>query len=153
MALAKKTIEEEAVDAVRAQVRLSPIMSSDISCNDKSPSYDGEIYIHESAEQSKDNLIMVRVQVKGHEETNLEPHSTKHSVEITDLQNYQNNGGCLYFVVNLYQDKDTNKFSTKIYYQEFPPYKIFEILSQTKAKTKVSIEFKEFLPIQWKWWK
>ena len=65
MALNSKAIEETAVDAVKAKIRLSPVLSSYISDNDKSPSFDGYICVHQNARQTKKGLKRVNVQVKG----------------------------------------------------------------------------------------
>lgn len=144
MFLDKKAIEETAVEAVKEQIRLSPILSSDIACNDKTPSYDGSISIHKDEKQTKDGIKVIRVQVKGHETTDFSSENIKHPVKLSDLRTYQENGGCFYFVVFLYKDEVSLEFKNKIYYQSLTPVRIFEILSNTKAKNETNVEFLSF---------
>ena len=56
MAMNSKAIEETAVDAVKAKIRLSPVLSTYISDNDRTPSFDGHICVHENEQQTKKNV-------------------------------------------------------------------------------------------------
>ncbi|MBQ9197305.1 MAG: DUF4365 domain-containing protein [Clostridia bacterium] len=140
MALNPKAIEETAVDAVKAKIRLSPVLSSYISDNDKSPSFDGYICVHQNARQTKKGLKRVNVQVKGCEKKHFNKDAITYPMSIDDLLNFKTNGGCLLFVV--YVRQSDKGFEDKVYYQELTPVKIIDILAKTKAKSKPSVLLK-----------
>ncbi len=140
MAMNSKAIEETAVDAVKAKIRLSPVLSTYISDNDRTPSFDGHICVHENEQQTKKNVKQVNVQIKGCEKKKFNKDNITYPIDIDDLKNYKANGGCLFFVVYVRQKEDG--FETKVYYQELTPVKIFDILASTKAKSKPSVLLK-----------
>ena len=135
-----KAIEGISVSAVNDTIRLSSVLSPYISENDKSPSFDGYICIHQNARQTKKNLKRVNVQVKGCEKKKFNRDNITYAIDIEDLKNFKANGGCLLFVVYIRQRETT--FETKVYYQELTPVKIFDILASTKAKSRPSVLLK-----------
>lgn len=108
-----------------------------ISRNDKGLSWDGFIYLYSNKNQKKENLVCkCEIQVKGKEKLGK---SRSYSVSIADLNNYRNNGGVLFFVIDI---------ETKtVFYSELLPIKIGNILqkklTQRKPKT-ISVELDEF---------
>lgn len=108
-----------------------------ISRNDKGLSWDGFIYLYSNKTQKKENLVCkCEIQVKGKEKLGK---SRSYSVSIADLNNYRNNGGVLFFVIDI---------ETKtVFYSELLPIKIGNILqkklTQRKPKT-ISVELDEF---------
>ena len=73
--------------------RIDPIINS----NDKIPSWDGDLYLYKTCgEFSKSNLVgRIPVQVKGKWVDNYPTGKAKFSVDVSDLKNYQNDGGVL----------------------------------------------------------
>ena len=112
-----------------------PHIDPDISENDKRLSWDGFIFLFSDKEHKKENLVCkCEIQVKGKEKLGRR---RSFSISIADLINYQNNGGVLFFVVDI----ETNK----VFYSELLPIKIGNIL-QDKAKRpkSISVELDEF---------
>jgi hypothetical protein len=130
-------IEQLATSAVTDSIAKTDFLSPFINSGDKEPSWDGHIYVYKNKKQSKDNLkACVPVQVKGKKCDNISVSKFSYSVEISDLKNYLNDGGVIFFVV-LIQDGDKKK----IFYADLLPVKLKPLLSDQKTK---SIELKEF---------
>ena len=63
-----KRIEEAATTALKAALLRCPILDSYIDSNDKTPSWDGTVFVYKSEETRKDNLAgRVPIQIKGTE--------------------------------------------------------------------------------------
>lgn len=106
-----KRIEEKATNVLRDELLKYPIFEPNIKTSDRTPSWDGEVFVYCNDRQKKSNMRgCVPVQVKGKE------HAFKHSAsfrcEVADLQNYYQNGGCLFFVVTV----DFKGNNSAIYY-------------------------------------
>lgn len=131
-------IEEIGVDAVRKEVRNSPLLQSYIADKDKEPSWDGHIYCYTDSAKKKSSLLgRVPVQVKGKNVARFNKNSFKYPIELSDLANYQSEDGCLYIVVQIVSNDDF-----QIFYKELLPVDmkaIFKALKKEKQK-KYSIE-------------
>ena len=127
-------IEEMAVIAVKNSMLKIDRLELYINEKDKMPAWDGDIIIHKDGRQTKDDLKVVRCQVKGKMSTPKQvQHTIKYSVETKHLVDYQNNGGVVFFVV--YIDKKT-KETLQIYYSVLLPIKIARLLKgKEKQKT------------------
>jgi len=137
-----KDIEEIATQAVKRSIITSGYLSQFISENDKEPSWDGFVYVYNDKSKAKSNFIgRVAVQIKGSIQTDLSLDKITFSVDVSDLKNFQRDGGAIYFVV--YYNEDTQK--EKIYYETFTPVKLISILESCKEKQKTkSITFRSF---------
>lgn len=128
-------IETGAINCLKTILWNCPHIDPDISENDKRLSWDGFIFLFSDKAHKKENLVCkCEIQVKGKEKLGRR---RSFSVSIADLINYQNNGGVLFFVVDI----ETNK----VFYSELLPIKIGNIL-QDKAKRpkSISVELDEF---------
>lgn len=128
-------IETGAINYLKTILWNCPHIDPDISENDKRLSWDGFIFLFSDKEHKKENLVCkCEIQVKGKEKLGRR---RSFSISIADLINYQNNGGVLFFVVDI----ETNK----VFYSELLPIKIGNIL-QDKAKRpkSISVELDEF---------
>ncbi|EIM05907.1 hypothetical protein A1A1_13837 [Planococcus antarcticus DSM 14505] len=130
--------EEIGVDAVRKEVRNSPLLQSYIADKDKEPSWDGHIYCYMDSAKKKSSLLgRVPVQVKGKGVKNFSDKSFKYPIELSDLANYQSEDGCLYIVVQIISNDEV-----QIFYKELLPVDmkvIFKALKKEEQK-KYSIE-------------
>ena len=137
-------IEGLAVNAVDDAISKTDYLVSDIKKNDKTPSFDGTVFVYSKPgnNHSKRDLVgIVPVQVKGTTIVNTFKNHIVFVVEISDLINFRKTGGVLYFVVNIIND-GSEKI---IYYLELLPYKINQILKNLKDNQKtVSLTFNEF---------
>lgn len=116
-------------------------MCPSITLGDRYPSWDGDVRIYPNDENTKDTLIgRVPVQVKGRISSDRSQKMT-YNVEVADLRNFLNDGGAIYFVVHM----DNNGEKTKIYFKQFLPFSLRNILDDLPPDQKTkSIQFKEF---------
>ena len=141
-------IEAEAVSKVKTRVNLTDFLSSYLDENDKTPSWDGFIYIYDSKRKANDNLIgRLPAQIKGHETQCFDKKEISYEIKITHLRNYLNDGGTVLFVVYLSPNENKTDFIYKIYYSELTPVKISALLSKCKVEQQdVSIHLIELPP-------
>lgn len=136
-----KKIEELAIHYLEGEIFENPYLAQYINKNDKAPSWDGEILLYEKADHNNSkNLIEAKipVQVKGKEVKDFSKQKVMFPVEVSDLKNYLKDGGVIYFVVYLSENKQN-----RIYYKALVPQKIKNILKGINEKqvTK-SVEFR-----------
>lgn len=138
-----KAIEQTAVSTIERRANLTDFISSFLDDNDKTPSWDGFLYVYSNAHKIKDNIVgRVAVQVKGREFTEsdnageFERDSISYSIEITHLNRYLNDGGAILFVVYLRPNKNHTDFDTRPYYIELTPVRIMNLLKECKYGQK-----------------
>lgn len=141
MSLDSLMIETFSINEVKDSIMKTCYAAPYIADNDKEPSWDGKIYLYNSTNKRKENLLgRVDVQVKGKESNDLTKKEITYPIKISDLKNYLNDKGVIYFVV--YIDKNFNR---KIYYSLLTPFKICELLKESKenrhSKNITLIEF------------
>lgn len=134
-------IEELATNAVTDAVSIIDNLVPHISRKDKEPSFDGYIYIYEN--NSKKNLKRVPVQIKGKKVKTAFPAGIKHSISITDLNNYMRNGGVMFFVVYI---NEKQGLSRQIYYSSLPPFKIKLLLRNKNNRSTINVSLRK-IPI------
>lgn len=114
------TIESLAVGPVRDAISRCPYAKEDIKTNDKMPSWDGDIFIYSKEGKKKEDLLgIIHSQVKGREVDMLSSNEITYPAEVSDLKNYLNNGGTLFFVVEI--DPNDNR---RIFYSTLLPIKL-----------------------------
>ena len=76
-------------------------VTPEIPANDKSPSWDGCIRLYNNKEStSKTELAkLIPIQLKGHYQTPPYNDSISYNAEVSDLKNYLQNNGVIFFVV------------------------------------------------------
>lgn len=127
----RQAIEQTAVNAVEDRVNLTRFLSSYLDNNDKTPSWDGTIYIFKSNKKTKDNLTgTIPVQIKGHEYIDFSKDTISYSIDIADLRNYLNDGGAILFVVYVKPNEDQTDFLKKIYFIELTPVRINALIQE-----------------------
>lgn len=135
-----KRIEETATHALKGALLRCPTLAAYISENDKTPSWDGQIFVYQNAEQKKeDGILVAPVQVKG-TSTKLLAKSTSYSCEVADLKNYYKNGGCILFLVSVDIEHQTHK----IYYSGLQVYDLKKELDAARHHKSRSIQLQEF---------
>lgn len=133
----RKQIEELAAIAVKESILLTDSLSQFITENDKTPSWDGYVLLYNDSNKKKSNILgQVDVQVKGELSSNFQKKVISHSASVSDLINYKNEGGVIYFVVNI-DKKDCSK--TKIYYEALTPIKLNSLLDNIGNKKNKTI--------------
>lgn len=135
-------IEEKAVYKLIDAISDDPKLSPRINTGDKYPSYDGDILIYEDENFTKKNLKgVIRVQVKGHDvsKTNFSEKTCKYLCEISSLEIYYQNGGTLFFVVEI--SNSGNEYKVKFFYLKLLPFiakKYLDKYKKSKGKKSIS---------------
>lgn len=134
-------IEEEAVAKLKECMRQTGRVWPDINCNDKTPSWDGALYLYKTrGNRNKDNLIgRIPVQVKGKWVENYPTGKMKFSVDVSDLKNYRNDGGVLFFLVLM---KDFDDY--KIYYDSLLPVDLRDLIESAGEQSSKTITLSVF---------
>ncbi|QPW62096.1 DUF4365 domain-containing protein [Clostridium botulinum] len=133
-------IEMRSINTLEDYLTRNDYLVPYISINDKTPSWDGEIYVYKSNIENKDNLYgKVPIQVKGVKNDNLNNTEISYPFDVSDLKNYKDEGVML-FVVYM---KNYNE--SKIYYSSLQPFDLYRIIKTIKTdQQKKSIRLKEF---------
>lgn len=95
-------IEEKGIYAVSEYLTDIGYIKPYLSSNDKTPMWDGSLFVYKSKDDfNKERFdYRVPVQVKASEfDGDVFPEKTSYSIEITDLKNYLNDGGLIFFKV------------------------------------------------------
>lgn len=134
------SIGKKAVSIIESCIADNDYLNSDINRDDTIPTWDGHIYVYNDKKHPKNDLLgRVYIQVKGTLQTNLTQQKIKAQVKKSDLENYLNDGGAIYFIV--YYDKASKNHT--IYYASLLPFDIKKIL-RTIPKQSKNIEFSKF---------
>lgn len=108
-----KRIEESATTALKAALLRCPILDSYIDSNDKTPSWDGTVFVYKSEKTKKENLVgRVPIQIKGTEKVIVSDTAT-YSCSVADLNNYYKDGGCVFFLISV----DLSSGKSRIFYK------------------------------------
>lgn len=136
-------IEKKAVNKLEDVISSCDYLESQISRNDKGVSWDGfiNVYKKKGNVHDKDSLYKsIRVQVKGKKVSNVTAKSIRYSVQIADLRNYLTEGGTVFFVV--YINNERNEF--QIYFKSLLPVDIKPILKKYGKQKSRMLEFSPF---------
>ena len=121
-------------EAISRSKTLHPIFDT----NDKTPSWDGNIFVYNTInneEFKKSDLFgKIPVQIKGTTVKKINAKFINYRVSTEDLNNYLNDGGVIYFVVQC-----TDAFDYKIYYTCLLPLYITKLISNSEGKKTISI--------------
>lgn len=139
-------IEEIAVLAVKNEiVKYGDILVDYIDMKEKTPMWDGYIYVYKLNSKYKANKEFegkIGVQVKGKTVTRLSKGNSKYSIEVDYLKAYQKDKkGVLLFVVEI-----IDYARTKLFYANLLPVDLQEILKKVKERQKkVTIDIKPII--------
>lgn len=108
-----KRIEESATTALKAALLKCPILDSYIDSNDKTPSWDGTVFVYKSEKTKKKNLAgRVPIQIKGTEKVIISE-TAAFACSVADLENYYKDGGCVFFLISV----DLISGNSRIFYK------------------------------------
>ncbi|MEC1264178.1 hypothetical protein P9C50_05585 [Bacillus subtilis] len=119
-------IERAAVQAIRNEaVKPNTKLIANIPEGDKGVSFDGEIHVYNDCNLTvKSFMGSVRVQVKGKQVEKFSEEKSVYSLEIEHYENYLNNGGALFFLVEILPDGNS-----KIFYKHLLPIDLHIIIT------------------------
>lgn len=129
-------IERNAVNAVRDYVDATDCLRSYLEANDKTPLWDGHVFVFNGAPDKKENLFgTLRAQIKGTEVESFL--SVEHyRLPVSEMRLYMLEGGLFFFVVEMLESSKTQR---KIFYKRLTPQYIKAILSQSKGNQSVEL--------------
>lgn len=116
-------------------------VTPEIPANDKSPSWDGCIRLYNNKEStSKTELAkLIPIQLKGHYQTPPYNDSISYNAEVSDLKNYLQNNGVIFFVVCI--DENDNY---RIYYDTLTKLKLRRTIKGKENQKYISINLQSF---------
>lgn len=137
-----KRIEESAINVLKGALLKSPYLECYIDSNDKTPSWDGNVFVYKSKDNKKNNIMgKVPIQVKGTKSNPVNKDGTiSYYADVADLNNYYNDGGAIFFVIFV----DTILTNGKIYYASLLPYDLNIVMKKVKNQKKYAIQLKCF---------
>ena len=137
-------IEVYAVSKVNEALASTNCLVSHISLRDKEPIWDGFVYVYtDSGKHKNENLKgRVPVQVKGELATGKKRFGSKikYNIRIVDLKHYFEEGGVVFFVVRINDEKKDHQ----IYATSLLPFTIKKLLTDSGAKQSVSVDIPIF---------
>ena len=135
-----KRIEESATTALKASLLKCGFIESYIDTNDKTPSWDGTVFVYRDINQKKQDLLgRVPIQVKGTGNRIISDQAS-YSCAIADLKNYYNDGGCIFFLVSV----DPSDGWNRIYYLSLLTYDLADILKKANNQKTYTLHLKSF---------
>ena len=135
-----KRIEETATTALKAAFLRCPLLDSYVDSNDKTPSWDGTVFVYANETQKKADLIgRVLLQIKGTEKIIIS-NTASFSCKLSDLNNYYRDGGCLFFLISV----DTASGASSIYYADLQVFDLKKILDSAGKQKSATIKLKRF---------
>lgn len=135
-----KRIEETATTALKAALLQCPILDSYIDSNDKTPSWDGTVFVYRTGKQKKTNLLgRAPIQVKGTEQVIISD-TASFSCKVSDLNNYYRDGGCVFFLISV----DTSASTAKIFYASLHVFDLKKILNDAGKQKTTTIKLEKF---------
>lgn len=135
-----KRIEESATTILKLALLQCPILDAYINSNDKTPSWDGSVYVYDSENHKKENLKgRVPIQIKGTEKRFASDIVT-FSCSTVDLKNYYHDGGCVFFLISVVPATGEHK----IFYADLLVVDLNKILKSVKGRKNFTIHLKPF---------
>lgn len=135
-----KRIEEAATTTLKRALLKCPIIDSYIDSNDKTPTWDGAVFVYQNAKQKKSDFLgKAPVQVKGTIKRIVSNVAT-FSCSMSDLKNYYLDGGCVFFLVSV----DTSFETGNIYYSSLHVFDLKKILDKAKGQGSYTIKLDKF---------
>ncbi len=131
-------IEEQGVGWLRQIVADSEILFPKFDTNDKTPSWDGNIFVYNEKMVKKDLLGRIPVQIKCKKVKNLRGNTISHPFEIVDLRNYFKDRGVILFVIEIF-----NLSEKQVYFASLLPSDLKEIIDNCKksdGKKNIAME-------------
>lgn len=132
----KQKIELLAVSKLKYLLSRLDYVIPEINDNDKSPSWDGFIFLYNKKDSDSKKYLEKRIpiQVKGHYSKEPYQDSISFSAETSDLINYLKENGVIYFVV--YVDEDEN---SQIYYAKLSRFIIRRLLRGKENQSFINL--------------
>lgn len=140
MASPSKRIEEASITALKTVLLRCPILEPHITSNDRTPSWDGAVFVYKNESLEKTYLHgSVPIQGKGTEDK-IVSETASFSCEVADLRNYYRGGGCIIFLISV----DLATSESRIYYAALHVYDLKQILDSAGQQKYKTIKLNKF---------
>ena len=135
--MATKTKKERnAVNAVKDYIDSTAILRSFLAENDKTPLWDGTIFVYSSEPDKNENLIgTLKTQIKGTEVTEFKERE-RYRISRKELNLYLNEGGLFYFVVELLENDYRER---KLFYKKLTPVYLKTLIQSKPNNATIEI--------------
>jgi hypothetical protein len=133
--------EEIGINYLESILLENEYLSPNITTNDKTITWDGDIQVNAKAgsNKKKDLLGRIPIQVKSRSNKSIKKDIIKFDVSLSDLENFQKDSGAIYFIVYI-----SKKKTKKIYYRTFLHLDLARILNENKNEDTIRLEFQKF---------
>ena len=132
-------IEIMATMAVKRRLALCDGLFSYIKERDVEPIWDGNIYVYSTDRNYRDGLIArVPVQIRGQKKTFIKKtRALSYQVKVSDLKHFFNDGGVIFFVVDIGDGENTT-----IFYQSLLPFDLNSLLMKAVKNKSMMISLR-----------
>ena len=128
--------ERNAVNAVKDYIDSTDILRSFLADNDKTPLWDGTIFVYGGEPDKNENLIgTLKTQIKGTEVPQFEK-KEKYRISRSELCHYMNEGGLFFFVVELLEHDYKER---KIFYKKLTPVYLKSLIKSKPSNATIEI--------------
>lgn len=126
-------IEKAAVRDVGKYID-GPMLRSFISENDRTPIWDGDIFIYHGSKKDNEHFYgRVPLQVKGTEVTEFSDKDISYSkLTRRNFENFIKDGGCIFFVAEVMMNDETQETVSRVFYCELSVAVITNLLNKKK---------------------
>ncbi|MGO1042168.1 hypothetical protein ACTPEO_05475 [Clostridioides difficile] len=132
--LTNKAKEDLSISEIKKLCVISGNIEAEIESNDKTPSWDGVLFLYKKIEldedvlpnNKKENLLKkINIQLKAIQVKKFSGKKIKFSMDVSDLRNYYNNEGVILFVVEI-----IDVYKIKVYYRNLLPLDLKDMLNE-----------------------
>ena len=132
-------IDKIGIHHVNGAVLRCPLLEPFLNDNDKTPLWDGSIFVYFDTDGSKKHINgKVPVQVKTRSYKYAFKDEINYNIGVSELKKYNRDGGIVYIVVYLSPDEK----SYRIYYKILLPYDIVKLVKWKRDSDSVAIHFR-----------
>lgn len=132
-------VEVIATSAVENLLSRNPYLKTIIGSNDKTPIWDGNIFVYRNRNCNKknENLIgKVPVQIKGRKVKKIENQNVKFRIDFESIKKFYTDGGVIFFVVYITSSIE------KIYYNALLPLDLARLIKKNNQQRTLEIELR-----------
>lgn len=120
-------VEEDAVENVRRYIDKCPLLKAYISKNDKTPFWDGDIFVYNQEKYTKGDFVgRLPLQIKGRTVKKFGVKDISFDIKREDLEGYRKDGGIFFFYVQIFGDEN------RIFYRYLSLDDLTDIIDSTE---------------------
>lgn len=132
-------IEVVATSTIEKLISRNPYLKTYIQSNDKTPIWDGEVFVYGNKNRNKRNRDLigrVPIQIKGHEVEVIENQRIKFRIDLESIKKFYADGGVIFFVIYITPNNE------KIYYNSLLPLDLARLIKKYNLQKTLEIELR-----------